>query len=1012
MIVTKFKNIQLSIKVIEYFDKLAKFASNDNYKQGESEFEIKEKNKLGRYSLSAENIYRLDIGVDLNYLIYSREGHIRQDELILIYFSQVLFLQMKSDIEENSGKFIYIDKKSYKLTQSNILAIVHLLSYDDLKKVLNNSLKNEEKYKLVDILEQFSEYDLESITGYKDKKNEDIVVVDSILNKKDNISKEKTKDLENIEKVNKYEGFDKFLKEIMNKFPELIKSIMYIKSNKLDKIESLKEEILENKDIKNIDINKYDDILKNIDLNNSKFDKNDINKIFLELDNLKNKIKKSDKNIEKLSLMINNKNNKKSQNFTLEKNDESYAVLEKNDEILENINYNKNNDYIEKTTGKKIKENKKEVEDIMYEYDKSTKDKKGNGNILKQNNFSEFRNKSKKDLDILDFILYILNNPTYSKTSLETLELSLKNISARYIKKTYISEAFEKVTFSFVNKGLSYIDKKIEETFNIKMPKLSNEYHNKFEGISDIDDIKIDVGNVEIKKIYANIAYKILQKIIDDKLLDESFKKNDENIYKYPKSRRLLDNILIEFIKKITNTKDDFDFINDKEKNILRNAILNEYEKQKGFKYIHYKELSEMKDIDITTWILYLMFNNTNFNRSNLKYISSFLTKNNLLSFENYLVDKSRYSKNKREIQKKLKTEIQMKEFCKYNNIVPIYLFYLDIYKIFNQENRINNIYVCEGAKIVCSFGVGVSKLIVENSKEYINGLKKASINDKNITPFSSCSVCKICKPAIIGSWQNSLTNEYSNSQKSLMKNAISNCAVGGILKIIDPNQNLKYNSPINREKNEKTNKIDIKNNKNNNEVRCIWIDKAYNEYLNYQGRKESSNLLAKNGDMPLKRKISIYHSIGGGIIGSYKISWCMSFVNYIMNKSIDFKLKTASTDIFSKIYKNNYIKLKNIYYGAIVHFKQYTKNGKYTNQGHICFIVGKSQDGKNIFCLGGNQNNEIKISKYNIDKQYLKNNNYMKLDGIYWPKGIQIENNHKLTFEDIMDIEGEIENV
>lgn len=1018
MIVTKFKNLELSRKVIEYFDKLAKFCSNDNYKQGESEFEIKEKNKLGRYSLSQENIYRLDISIDLNYLLYSREGHIRQDELILIYFNQVLFSQIKPEIEENSGKIIYIDKNAYKLTQSNILAIVHIYTYDDLKKVLNNSIEDDKKDKIVEILEEFKEYDLESITGYKDKKNEEIVIVDSILKKeneekkKSNESNESSKN-SNEKKSNNYVGFDKFLQDIMEKFPELLKSIFYVKSDKIDKINDLKNEILDNKDRKNIDVNKYEDILKNINLKENEFSEKDINKILYELDELKNKVEKSDENIKKLSSIVNGKNKKNNNsNSNYINNDESYAVLESNDEIIENINYKKDNNYIEKTTGKKIKENKKEVEEIMNEYNNSTKDKNGKGNVLKQNNFSELRKKEKNDLDILDFILYILNNPSYSKTSLETLELSLKNISLRYMKKTYISEAFEKVKFSLINKGLSYIDKKIEETFNIKMPKLSNEYYEKFNGISDIDDIKIDVGKVNIEKIYENVAYKILKKIIDDKLLEESYKKDKQNIYIYPKSRRLLDNILIELVKKLTDNKNDFDYVEDREKNILRNAILNEYEKQKGFKYVHFKELSQLKNLDLTKWILYLMFNNTSFNRSNLKYIATFLITNNLLSFENYLENKTTYSKNKREIQSKLKTETQMKEFCKYNNIIPIYLFYLDIYKIKNAENRINNTYVCDGAKIVCSFGAGVSKLIVNNSKEYINGLKKASINDKNITPFTACSVCKVCKPEIIGVWQNSTTNNYSNTEKSLMKDAISNCAVGGILKIIDPNQNLKYNSSINREKEVKTNKIDMNEKDNSEKTRCKWIDTAYLEYLNYQGRKESSNLLAKNGDVSLSKKISIYHNIGGGIKGTYKISWCMSFVNYIMNKSLNFSLKTASTDIFSKIYKNNYTKVNNIYYGAIAHFKQYNKNNKYVGQGHICFIIGKSKDEKDIFCLGGNQNNEIKISKYNKNKQYLANNNYMKLDGIYWPKGFQIENKHKLTVEDIMDIEGEIENV
>ena len=35
---------------------------------------------------------------------------------------------------------------------------------------------------------------------------------------------------------------------------------------------------------------------------------------------------------------------------------------------------------------------------------------------------------------------------------------------------------------------------------------------------------------------------------------------------------------------------------------------------------------------------------------------------------------------------------------------------------------------------------------------------------------------------------------------------------------------------------------------------------------------------------------------------------------------------------------------------------------------GHVCFVVGGSEDGKYLDCLGGNQDNEVKVTRYRAD--------------------------------------------
>lgn len=86
--------------------------------------------------------------------------------------------------------------------------------------------------------------------------------------------------------------------------------------------------------------------------------------------------------------------------------------------------------------------------------------------------------------------------------------------------------------------------------------------------------------------------------------------------------------------------------------------------------------------------------------------------------------------------------------------------------------------------------------------------------------------------------------------------------------------------------------------------------------------------------------------------------AWCASFVSWVMTEkgytppNAAFRAKTWAD--FGK-------KLSQPVYGAIG-----VKSRK--GGGHVAFVVGKSSDSKHLFMLGGNQGDEVNISRYSRD--------------------------------------------
>jgi len=96
------------------------------------------------------------------------------------------------------------------------------------------------------------------------------------------------------------------------------------------------------------------------------------------------------------------------------------------------------------------------------------------------------------------------------------------------------------------------------------------------------------------------------------------------------------------------------------------------------------------------------------------------------------------------------------------------------------------------------------------------------------------------------------------------------------------------------------------------------------------------------------------YHAVSGGF-STDEVPWCGSFVNFVMLKA-GYKgpKNPARAKSWLKFGKSS----KEPVFGSIA-----VKSRK--GGGHVCFVLGQDKSGKYLYCLGGNQHDEVNISKY-----------------------------------------------
>ncbi len=105
-------------------------------------------------------------------------------------------------------------------------------------------------------------------------------------------------------------------------------------------------------------------------------------------------------------------------------------------------------------------------------------------------------------------------------------------------------------------------------------------------------------------------------------------------------------------------------------------------------------------------------------------------------------------------------------------------------------------------------------------------------------------------------------------------------------------------------------------------------------------------------------RILQYFKDIGNQWIQDDETAWCSCFANWIALQSgyaYSGKLDARS---WLSVGKPTYTPTK----GDVVIFWRERKSSW---KGHVGFYIGYSADGKQIYCLGGNQNNQVSIKAY-----------------------------------------------
>ena len=125
----------------------------------------------------------------------------------------------------------------------------------------------------------------------------------------------------------------------------------------------------------------------------------------------------------------------------------------------------------------------------------------------------------------------------------------------------------------------------------------------------------------------------------------------------------------------------------------------------------------------------------------------------------------------------------------------------------------------------------------------------------------------------------------------------------------------------------------------------CVpnWIKTALKEV----GQKE---IIGKNHNA----RVIEYHSTVMGAYTADEIPWCGSFVNWVMlnhyEETVNIPERAKSWMSFGET--------------SIIPVVGSIAVKSRDGGGHVCFVIGKNKAG-DLYCVGGNQNNEVNIQLY-----------------------------------------------
>jgi serine-type D-ala-D-ala carboxypeptidase family protein len=483
------------------------------------------------------------------------------------------------------------------------------------------------------------------------------------------------------------------------------------------------------------------------------------------------------------------------------------AVLERlqikfNDKNMYNSDYVK---YLETKTARKIlEENKEDINIILKIYDEATKDSDNIGNVIRQKGFDILRGREENEsIRIQDIIYYVWSNPISNKSRIESLEHVLSQYSAKYVKypdrkpivENNIKTGFvDKIQNTLNNSSNNMTDE--NSTHKIEKNVLPERYDKYMKGIKDIDEIVIRIVRKDSSDFSAIKCLNLLKELHTDEIKYQKFYGIDENgINQYPLIKRLIDNIIIEFLSVQTGFKGEnetkyFDNHKYKDSNIVRNYLLWYIKTQRGMDIPSktdtglYNRLEKLgNEIRVTTVLNDWITSKSAIKVRNIRKISNLIDE----IYENYR-DKSDFEKDKSIMHKLFKDCKELRDYSANIDSMDIYSFYKSFYDFQNIVKPTGELFVNDNCMLKCTLGEDISKLVINQNSITLRGGKQANINDKNILPFKKCRAIGICKPELLGQWEKN-TDVKVGEYPALLDISTIKCKYGGIISIDDAGQ-------------------------------------------------------------------------------------------------------------------------------------------------------------------------------------------------------------------------------
>ena len=485
------------------------------------------------------------------------------------------------------------------------------------------------------------------------------------------------------------------------------------------------------------------------------------------------------------------------------------AVLERlqvkfNDKNMYDSDYIK---YLETKTSKKVlEENREDINVILKIYDEATKGSDKIGNVIKQQGFDILRGRDENEnIRIQDIIYYVWSNPIFNKSRIESLEYVLSQYSAKYVKypdRKPIGENQPKSGFTDkIQDTLNNSSKNVKEgknTYKVEKNVLSEKYDKYMKGIKDIDEIVIKVAkkNISDSDLSKIKCISLMKELYSSDSEYQKFYEIDENgINQYPLTKRLIENIIIEFLSVQTGFKGEnetkyFDNHKYKDSNIVRNYLLWYVKKQRGIDIPSktdtglYNRLEKLgKEIRVTTLLNDWITSKSAIKVRNIRKISNLIDE----IYENYR-NKSDFEKDRSIMHKLFKDCKELRDYSANIDSMDIYSFYKSFYDFQNIVKPTGELFVNDNCILKCTLGEDISKLVINQNSITLRGGKQANINDKKILPFKKCRAIGICKPELLGQWEKN-TDVKVGEYPALLDISTIKCKYGGTVSIDDAGQ-------------------------------------------------------------------------------------------------------------------------------------------------------------------------------------------------------------------------------